>query len=112
NGDYPGNGDLAQFPRFKYFRESNLHGTDVASASSTAGNSNVKYDLLARGLPALSYAAAVDLLATPPLGQIDNVDMEVLGRISQWPSEGHTGTDESNRWLHSDFRNVALHLNS
>jgi len=104
NGDYPGNGDLAQFPRFKYFRESSLHGADVVSASSTAGNSNVKYDLLARAIPALSYASAV----IPLGGDIDSVDMEALGRISQWPSEGHTGTDESNRWLHSDFRNVAL----
>jgi len=109
NSDYPGNGDLAQFPRFRYFLESDLHGTDLMNASSTAGGLNVKYDLLARGLPALSYAAAVDFLATPPLGQIDNIDMQAQGRLSgQWPTEGHTSDEDQNSWLHSDFRNVAL----
>ncbi len=110
NSAYPGNGDLAQFPRFRYFLESALHGTDPVSASSTAGALNVKYDLLARGLPALSYAAAVDFLASPPLGQIDNIDVETDGRVlGQWPTEGHTfDAAAANAWLHSDFRNVAL----
>lgn len=74
----------------------------------------MQYDLLARGIPTLSFAVAVHPLK--PLENPDNpslnrnFDMEALGRDSgTWPTEGHTADGKSaGRWLHSDFKNVAL----
>ncbi|MEO6993548.1 MAG: hypothetical protein ABI273_07955 [Lacunisphaera sp.] len=62
----------------------------------------------------LSFAVAVHPLA--PLANVDNpslsrnFDMEAKGRDpSVWPTEGHTADPKSaGRWLHSDFKNVAL----
>jgi hypothetical protein len=35
--------------------------------------------------------------------------MEDKGRVNnQWPSDGHTDERRINRWLHSDFKAVAL----
>ena len=71
-----------------------------------AGKKKVQYDVLARGIPALSFATAVHPLA--PLGTSRNFNMEADGRTqSQWPTEGHFGPDVGH-WLHSDFKNVAL----
>ena len=81
---------------------------DPAVASAWAGIDQVQYDLLARGIPALSYAAGIDIVQTEN-NQITNFDVEAKGRSEgEWPTEGHSSDNASNRWLHSDFRNVAL----
>jgi len=106
NGDYEAGDDIKLIPRFKPFLESDLTGADQTLASNKAGQTdpNVRFDLLARGIPALSDAAAVDTVPG-----VQNYDMEANGRHSgEWPSEDHGGAGESGRWLHSDFRNVAL----
>jgi len=108
---------LRETPYFDDFREDDLTDVDPVVASTKAGETKVRYDLLARGIPALSYAAAVMELAV--LGQADssdsqNFDLERFGRPNgttnpDWPTEGHTNDDDDlGRWLHSDFRNVAL----
>jgi len=80
--------------------------SDPAVASDKAGEAKVQYDLLARGLPALSYAAAANRV--PVLGDARNFDMEDKGRIpGLWPQEGHAGT-RAGRWIHSDCKDVAL----
>ena len=106
NGDYEAGDDIKLTPRFTPFLESDLTDADQTLASNKAGQTdpNVRFDLLARGVPALSDAAAVDTVPG-----VQNYDMEANGRHSgEWPSEDHGGAGESGRWLHSDFRNVAL----
>ena len=107
NGDYTAGDDIKQIPRFHPFLETDLHDADPATASTKADQSdpNVRFDLLARGLPSLSYAAAVDQIDNT---SIQNFNMETSGRVpGQWPTEQHSG-DAAGNWLHSDFRNVAL----
>jgi hypothetical protein len=106
NSAYQTGDDIKLTPRFTPFLEADLTGADQTQASSIAGQTdpNVRFDLLARGVPALSDAAAVDTVPG-----LLNHDMEATGRHSgEWPSQGHGGAGESGRWLHSDFRNVAL----
>ena len=101
------NEQLKTRPFFDEFKENDLINADPAIASNKAGEAKVQYDLLARGLPALSYAAAANLV--PALGGNRNFNMEIEGRTqNQWPSEGHTSSTTQNRWLHSDFKNAAL----
>jgi hypothetical protein len=39
----------------------------------------------------------------------DNFNMEIGGRISdKWPTEGHDDDGRIGKWIHSDFKNVAL----
>jgi hypothetical protein len=70
----------------------------------------VRYDALARGLPALSPAAGSTPF--PALGgaRVVNYDLEQQGRPvgGDWPEEGHRSPLTKERWLHSDFKNVAL----
>lgn len=101
------NEQLKTRPFFDEFKEDDLINADPAIASTKAGETKVQYDLLARGLPALSYAAAANLV--PALGADRNFNMETEGRTqNQWPSEGHATTTTENRWLHSDFKDAAL----
>ena len=98
-------------PVFEVFLEQDLFHADAAIASAKANEANVQYDLLARGLPALSYAAAANNLASLNKFPVSrNFDLEIQGRnASQWPVEGHTGDPKATgRWLHSDFKNAAL----
>jgi hypothetical protein len=103
------NEQLKTRPFFDEFKEANLINADPAIASAKAGESKVQYDLLARGLPALSFAAAANRISALDQFQPSrNFDMESEGRTqNQWPSEGHTG-DNIGDWLHSDFKNAAL----
>ena len=98
-------------PVFEFFLEQDLFHADAAIASAKASEANVQYDLLARGLPALSYAAAANNIASLNKFPVSrNFDLEIQGRnASQWPVEGHTGDPKATgRWLHSDFKNAAL----
>jgi hypothetical protein len=71
-----------------------------------AAEPKVRYDLLARGIPSLSYAAAANKIAA--FTNERNFDMEADCRVPDaWPAEGHDGL-RVNRWIHSDFKNVAL----
>jgi hypothetical protein len=113
-GPLPTSSDQTREPYFGYFLERDLFDVDPIKASAKAGQKSVQYDLLARGIPALSFAVAVHPLKSlenpvnPSLNR--NFDMEALGRDSGiWPTEGHTADGRSaGRWLHSDFKNVAL----
>ncbi len=107
----PSNAALMEHPFFEAFKETDLTNPTAAIASAKAGSKNVQYDLLARGIPALSFATAVHKLA--PLDNLNpslnrNFNMESDGRTqNQWPTTGHSGND-AGRWLHSDFKNVSL----
>ena len=100
---------LVSMPFFKKFRDASLHSSATGGSSAgsiKANESRVKYDTLARGIPAKSYAAATHSIP----GVQANFDMEGNLRTdwTQWPSEGHDSNIQPGRWLHSDFKNVAL----
>jgi len=51
----------------------------------------------------MSYAVAPNALP-----DVESIDMEKEGRDpSKWPADGHD-SDRRGRWIHSDFKNVAL----
>lgn len=58
-------------------------------------------DIIAQGVPALSYAAGVNPI-TPP-GWDNNYNMED-NKPNRW---GRSGGTYGTRWLHSDLRNMA-----
>ncbi len=95
---------LRENPVFMGFLEGDL--TDPTLGSAKAGEDLVRYHVLAAGIPALSFAAAVH----PIGGAKGNFDMSEDFRTddNQWPSEGHEGDKSSNQWIHSDFYGVAL----
>jgi hypothetical protein len=97
-------------PYFNKFQEVALFSPDERVASAMAAEPKVRYDLLARGLPALSYAAAANRVQIFNELETDrNFNMEAERQNScQWPAEGHSEEFRAGRWLHSDFKNVAL----
>ena len=93
-------------PFFSPFYATEVFSSFANIATAKAREPKVIYDLLARGLPAGSYAAAISYLS----GNVRfNFDMEQEGRESYyWPTAEHERSDQKKRWLHSDFKNVAL----
>jgi hypothetical protein len=92
--------DLQRRTFFFPFLEPKLTAPDASVASAKAGEPLVKYDILARGIPALSNAVAANPL--PSLGDERNFNMPLKGRTNlPWPRK-------SGRWWHSDFKAVAL----
>jgi hypothetical protein len=83
----------------------------AAKASAKAASPTAEYDLLARALP----ASALCRRRSPTCWGSNeasraalNFDLEANGRLpGAWPVQGHTGTSDVGRWLHSDFKNVA-----
>jgi pimeloyl-ACP methyl ester carboxylesterase len=109
---YITNEHLIGKPFFRPFREHALHYYEgmLHQTNWALDRKNTWYDVLARGIPASTYAAGgVPLLTTPRMGEpIINYDLEAEGRTRAWPEQGHGSKDTKNRWLHSDFKNVAL----
>ena len=93
-------------PFFDYFSEREILSTQKNVGSLKASEPKVVYDLLARGIPAMTYATGVMSLND----QVRfNYDLELLGRsTTQWPTAGHEKPSQKLRWLHSDIKNVAL----
>jgi hypothetical protein len=94
---------------FEKFNEPALlePGIGVKSlGSKKAAEHKVQYEVLARGIPALSFAAATH--AVP--GAQGNFDMYHTMKTdeTQWPTESHTETINQGSWRHSDMRDVAL----
>lgn len=99
------NEQLRGKPFFDEFMEPNLISKDSVLASSKAAEPKVQYDVLARGIPALSHA--VGSTRIPNLNN-SNFEMQAEGMTpNNWPVDGHDGF-RSGRWIHSDFKNVAL----
>lgn len=102
---------LTQDPFFRPLYEGCLRGPRLLAPSPILDCSNMRYDLLARAIPAITFAAGA--VPVPPTGsgaQVVNFNLETLGRTDpgRWPTEGHDATRLAGRWLHSDFKNVAL----
>ena len=96
---------LRTYPFFRHFREIRIHYPGPMRLSPLLNLNELRYDLLARGIPAQSYAAGAE-----PVPGMANLDLEQAGRnpALRWPANGHADKKRSNRWLHSDFKNVAL----
>jgi hypothetical protein len=97
-------------PFFSPLKERWLHSPRPARLSPLMDVPHVRYELLATAIPALSYAAGgQEIPATESTKRIFNFDLEKSGRSpGRWPTEGHTAKNKPGRWLHSDFKNVAL----
>ena len=102
-------------PFFAKFLNAQLLSTQKFIGDLTAGGPRVKYDLLARAIPSLSYAAGAEPM--PQLGNfrtgqsgVTNFNLETEGRVTsrRWPTAGHTQAATAGHWLHSDCKNVAL----
>lgn len=94
-------------PFFERFLWTRLHDARPRRPSSSALEFLMLSDVLARGVPARSYAAGCHRI---DLDAIENVDLERMGRhpAAGWPQAGHEDGKKAGRWLHSDFRNAAL----
>ena len=102
---------LAQDPFFRPPNEGVLRGPRLLAPSPILDCANMRYDLLARAIPAMTFAAGAAPVPSTGNGlQVANFDLEALGRTDpgQWPTEGHEATRLVGRWLHSDYKNVAL----
>ena len=102
---------LLTHPFFRPFEQRWLHAPLIMPGSPLVESPRVRYDLLARGLPALSPAAgATPIPVLGGVGSVTNYDLEIQGRPvgGNWPTEGHVSPLTNERWLHSDFKNVAL----
>lgn len=92
--------ELQVAPFHENFLEKELHDADWNVASSKAALPNVRYDLLARAIPAASNAAAANSI--DEFGTQRNYDMATRG-VTNGPLP-----TKSNAWRHSDFKDVAL----
>ena len=102
---------LLTHPFFRPFEQRWLHAPTTGPISPLVEAPRVRFDLLARGLPALSPAAgSTPIPPTGGPGLLTNFDLEIQGRPTGggWPTDGHGSPLTQERWLHSDFKNVAL----
>ena len=91
---------------FNYFLEREITSNQKNIGSIKAAETKVVYDLLARGIPALTYATGVTTLNDK--AQF-NYDLEFSGRnTANWPTAGHEKPSQKQRWLHCDIKNVAF----
>ena len=102
---------LTQDPFFRPLYEGCLRGPRLLAPSPILDCANMRYDLLARAIPAMTFAAGAAPVPPSVAGaQVANFNLETLGRTDpkKWPTEGHGAARLAGRWLHSDFKNVAL----
>jgi len=100
-------------PFFRPFAEGSMHyGVGMLHQTEWAlDRKNTWYSLLARGIPASTYAVGgIPLVATGKVQteSIMNYNLELKGRSTAWPEQGHGSKETKERWLHSDFKNAAL----
>lgn len=97
--------ELITKPFHKKFLYADLH--DAEKGSDVAGNLDNLYTLLGTGLPATSYAIAVNKI--DKLGE-NNFDMMQELKSNEdgatWPI--HKNAMKPEDWMHSDFKDVAL----
>lgn len=94
-------------PFFGRFLWDRLHDPKSRGTTRSLQEFSMFADVLARGVPARTYAAGCHRLDSEC---IENVNLETEGRAAfvGWPNAGHEDGKKEGRWLHSDFRNAAL----
>ena len=110
-----GNLQLIANPFFHPFKEDWLHSIRRPRVSPMIDDSLVRYDLLARGIPAVTFAAGAVPLASIQTksimgGNHQDINLEEEGRVpkNRWPTDAHKANRAPGRWLHSDYKNAAL----
>ena len=88
---------------------------DSAQGSATAGITANRYKLLGTGIPAISYAIATNScpkfdLENPGEERNFNMPSQFMssGVNTSWPE--HENSNDPMDWMHSDFKDVALHF--
>lgn len=95
--------ELKTKPFFGRFMEPALMSADASAASAKAGDAWVRYDLFARGIPAMSNATAANFMLS--LDEARNFPMHTIGKV---PANGPFPTNARGDWRHSDFKDVGL----
>jgi hypothetical protein len=110
-----GSAQLITDPFFRPFKEDWLHSIRRPRVSPMIDDSLVRYDLLARGIPAVTFAAGAVPLSNKKMEggmgkKHQDINLEEEGRIAanRWPTEAHKANRAPGRWLHSDYKNAAL----
>jgi hypothetical protein len=110
-----GSTQLIADPFFRPFSEGWLHATRRPRPSPLLDDSLVRYDLLARGIPAVTFAAGAvplsHLQMKNAMGEShQDINLEIKGRVpkNRWPTDAHQAVRAPSRWLHSDYKNAAL----
>jgi hypothetical protein len=91
--------EIRQNSFFSHFDVEALHG---ANGSVTAQNWQVRAEVLAEGIPALSRAMGRNALIGFGNGGLDMNDNR-----NGWPQSRQDGESTRDRWLHSDLKNIA-----
>ena len=94
-------------PFFSAFNNSNL--MDSSRGSDEAKKLNIRAEVLAGGIPALSNptgANKVDLFGDGQNYDLNSSDPR-LGFQTSWPQARLNSSRLNNRWLHSDFEEIA-----
>lgn len=94
-------------PFFGRFLTDRLHEPRSRRPTGSLQELGLFTDVLARGVPAQSYAAGGHPLNVPAIKDL-NLESEGRTPAAGWPNEGHADGKKRGRWLHSDFRNAAL----
>lgn len=104
------NQQIGPAPFFNPMRAKWLHQARPARPSPLIDSPHVRYELLATAIPAMSFAAgAAEIPRGAGTARVLNFNLEAEGRSAgRWPVEGHAGKHAPGRWLHSDYKNVAL----
>jgi hypothetical protein len=93
--------DLPANPFFEVFNDSQI--MDASAGSAEAAQFSVRADILGGGIPALSHATGANFVAA--FGESHNTDL--MSMETSWPQVRLSNDNLQNRWLHSDFEEVA-----
>jgi hypothetical protein len=93
--------DVPVHPFFEPFNDSQV--MDASAGSAEASKFDVRADILAGGIPALSHATGANFVSV--FGVSRNKDMMTME--TEWPQARLNIERLNNRWLHSDFKDVA-----
>jgi hypothetical protein len=98
--------DLPANPFFEVFNDSQV--MDASAGSAEAAKFDVRADILAGGIPALSHATGANSVGVfhPPNSPDRNIDM-MQTLETGWPQVRLNDSSLNTRWLHSDFEEVA-----
>lgn len=100
---------LQMKPFHREFYYSALH--DLEMGSQIAGSQGVRYKTLATGIPATSYAVAVnqlEILEPPFMNESRNLNMPSAFKNINAPWPEHEHAENPGDWMHGDFKDVAL----
>jgi len=94
------NEELKTKPFFRNWHNTTLYEPGLTGSNYASQNYN---EILARGIPAVSYATGANRCTV--LGTANNINMPNLPNTG-WPMKEQGGNRKVNNWLHNDMREV------